>query len=136
MKWVLNLLLAMGISSSAAQTAQAVHEKNPLDYPIKHWIFILIMALLGGFANWYTKVRKGELAASNMLALIGEFLISALAGLIAFLVCDWMGLPIGITGAAAGLAGHAGAKGLSIGEALLQREIERRAGLGEPRDKP
>lgn len=109
--------------------AMAQPPKDPLEYPIKHWIFILLMAMLGGFASWYNKVKKGEMAASNLFALMGEFMVSALAGLLAFLVCDYLNVPIGITGAAAGLAGHAGARALAVGEVLLQRFAEKRLGI-------
>ncbi len=106
--------------------------RNPLDYPIKQWLFILAMAMLGGAASWYNKVKKGELAASNLFALVGEFVVSALAGLLAFLVCDYFNIPIGITGAAAGLAGHAGARALSVAEVIVQRWIEKRFNVTAP----
>ena len=102
---------------------------DPLDQPVRNWLFILIMALLGGAVSWYMKVRRGELAATNIFALVGEFMVSALAGLLAFLICDYLDLPLGITGAAAGLAGHAGAKALAIGEAWLQRFAEQKLGI-------
>lgn len=121
-KHYLAWLAALHISAHAS-------EKNPLEYPIKQWLFILGMALLGGAASWYNKVRKGELAATNLFALVGEFVISALAGLLAFLVCDYLNAPLGITGAAAGLAGHAGAKALALGEIWLQRVAEQKFGI-------
>lgn len=114
--------------------AAVAEDRNPLDYPIKQWLFILLMAMLGGAASWYNKVKKGELAASNLFALMGEFVVSALAGLLAFLVCDYFGAPVGITGAAAGLAGHAGARALAIAEVLAQRQIEHRLGIA-PEDR-
>ena len=112
--------------------ASANNDHNPLDYPIRHWIFILFMAMLGGLASWYNKVKKGELAAGNLFALTGEFVVSALAGLLAFLVCDYFNMPVGITGAAAGLAGHAGARALSLLEAIMQKHIEKRFGVTSP----
>lgn len=109
--------------------AMAQSPKDPLEYPIKHWGFILLMALLGGLASWYNKVKKGEVAATNIFALTGEFVVSALAGLLAFLICDYFNVPIGITGAIAGLSGHAGARALAVGEVLLQRFVEKRLGI-------
>lgn len=103
--------------------------KDPLEYPLKHWGFILLMALLGGLASWYNKVKRGEVAATNLFALTGEFVVSALAGLLAFLICDYFNVPIGITGAMAGLSGHAGARALAVGEVLLQRFVEKRLGI-------
>lgn len=127
-KLLISLTLALHLAVAHAE------DRNPLDYPIKQWLFILGMAMLGGGASWYNKVKKGELAASNLFALVGEFVISALAGLLAFLVCDYFNMPVGITGAAAGLAGHAGARALTIAEALAQRHIEGRLGI-QPEDK-
>ena len=109
--------------------AMAQSPKNPLEYPIKHWVFILLMAMLGGLASWYNKVKRGEVAATNLFALTGEFVVSALAGLLAFLICDYFNVPIGITGAMAGLSGHAGARALAVGEVLLQRFVEKRLGI-------
>lgn len=117
------LLAALHISAHAAEPG------NPLDQPIRNWLFILIMALLGGFVSWYMKVKRGELAATNLFALVGEFMVSALAGLLAFLVCDYLSMPLGITGAAAGLAGHAGAKALTIAETWMQKFAEKRLGI-------
>lgn len=109
--------------------AMAQSPKDPLEYPLKHWGFILLMALLGGLASWYNKVKRGEVAATNLFALTGEFVVSALAGLLAFLICDYFNVPIGITGAMAGLSGHAGARALAVGEVLLQRFVEKRLGV-------
>lgn len=122
-KRYLALLTALHVGTAHAEPG------NPLDQPIRNWLFILIMALLGGFVSWYMKVKKGELAATNIFALVGEFMVSALAGLLTFLVCDYFAMPLGITGAAAGFAGHAGAKALAVGEVWLQRVAEKKLGI-------
>ncbi len=122
-KRLIALALALHLGHAIGQP------KDPLEYPLKHWGFILLMALLGGLASWYNKVKKGEVAATNIFALTGEFVVSALAGLLAFLICDYFNVPIGITGAIAGLSGHAGARALAVGEVLLQRFVEKRLGI-------
>ena len=122
-KRLIALALALHLGHAIGQP------KDPLEYPLKHWGFILLMALLGGLASWYNKVKRGEVAATNLFALTGEFVVSALAGLLAFLICDYFNAPIGITGAMAGLSGHAGARALAVGEVLLQRFVEKRLGI-------
>ena len=127
------ILAAMALAMHLGHASAASDlERNPLDYPVKQWIFILLMAMLGGLASWYNKVKKGELVATNLFALTGEFVVSALAGMLAFLVCDYFNMPVGITGAAAGLAGHAGARALSLLEAIMQKHIEKRFGVTSP----
>ena len=122
---VASFALFFGVTLSNHAVANNT-DPTPLDYPIKQWLFILVMSLLGGLASWYSKVKRGEVHATNLFALAGEFVVSALAGLLAFLVCDYFKAPLGITGAAAGLAGHAGAKALSVVEVLLVRWAEQR----------
>jgi hypothetical protein len=124
MNYVFAVFLALVVSS-----ARAMDSKDPLDYPLRFWLFPLLMALLGGFVSWYDRVKKGELQATNLFALMGEFAVSALAGLCAFLICDWLDVPIGVTGAVAGLAGHAGARALRLIEVIAQRIIEKRLGI-------
>lgn len=120
-------LIAFLLASHA--TGALANERDPLNYPLKQWGLILFFSLLGGFVSWYRKVQRGELAATNLFTLIGEFTTSALAGLLAFMICDYFSVPVGLTAAVAGLAGHAGAKGLTIAEALLQRAAERKLGI-------
>lgn len=120
-------LIAIILATHA--TGVFANERDPLNYPLKQWGLILFFSLLGGFVSWYRKVQRGELAATNLFTLIGEFTTSALAGLLAFMFCDYFSVPVGLTAAIAGLAGHAGAKGLTIAEALLQRAAEKKLGL-------
>lgn len=101
-------------------------ERDPLNYPLRHYGFILGMSLLGGFAGWYAKVRKGELSSASIFALVGEMATSALAGLGAFFLCDHFDIPIGPTGAIAGLAGYMGGRAIELAERLLQERISRR----------
>lgn len=122
----MNYLLAFICALQATGVFAAVIEHDPLNRPLRDWGFVLGMALLGGFASWYKKVKRGELAASSLFSLVGEFAVAALAGLVCYFICDWLNLPLGVTGAFTGLAGHAGAKGITVAEILLQRSIEKR----------
>lgn len=110
--------------------AHAQDLKNPLSYSLREYGVILGIALLGGFASWYSRVRKGEADMLNITALIGELAISAFAGLIAFWLCESLALSPLITAAVAGMAGHAGGNGISWVESLGKRYAERRIGLG------
>lgn len=103
-------------------TVQAETVKDPLNYPLKQWLFVLGLALFGGMASWWGKVRKGEVAYWSMSALIGELTISAFAGTITFLGCEYLNLGPFLSPALAGIAGHMGGRAI----ALLERAGERR----------
>ena len=85
---------------------------------------MLGLALFGGFASWWAKVRKGEMAYWSLSGLIGELTISAFAGVIAFFGCEYLSLGPLLTPAVVGIAGHMGGRAI----ALLERAGERRLG--------
>ena len=118
----LHLLLPL-----AAQAQSAI--KTPLSYSLQEYGIVLATALLGGAANWWAKVRKGELLAWSISALIGELCVSAFAGLMAFWLCEWWGVQPLMTAAVVGMSGHAGARGINWLESVGQRAIEKRLGL-------
>ena len=90
--------------------------KDPLDYSLKTYGMILGVALLGGFASWYSKVRKGELPGWSINHLVGELATSALAGLLCFWVCEWRNFDPLLTAALTGIAGHMGTRAIGLFE--------------------
>lgn len=105
--------------------------KSPLAYSLREYAVILGVALLGGAAGWARRVKQGK-AEASIAALVGELMISAFAGLIAFWVCESFELSPLITAAAAGMAGHAGGTGIAWLESLAKRQVERRFGVTSP----
>lgn len=109
--------------------------KSPLSYSLREYGVILGIALLGGFASWFSRVRRGEADGMKFSALIGELAISAFAGLIAFWICESLDLSPLITAAVAGMAGHAGGNGITWLERLGKGYAERRIGVTVKEDK-
>ena len=113
--------------------------KSPLAYSLREYAVILGIALLGGFASWYSRVRRGQAELLSFSALVGELAVSAFAGLITFWVCESFELSPLVTAAAAGMAGHAGGTGISWMERIGKRYAEKRFGLtapAHPEEKP
>lgn len=121
---IVSLHLLLPISAWAQEVV-----KGPLNYSLKVYGGILAVALLGGLASWWGKVRKGELLMWNISALVGELCISAFAGLMAFYLCDYMNFHQGLTAAIVGISGHAGTKGITWLEGLGQRFAEKKLGI-------
>ena len=131
---LITLVLCLHLLLPAVAWAQ-LSVRNPLNISLREYGFFLGLAVLGGVASWWSKVRRGELPIWNISAFIGELVISAFAGLMAFYLCEWWGMPPLLTAAIVGMSGHAGARGLSWLESLGQRAIEKRLGI-EPEQKP
>lgn len=115
-------------ASTNATSAEAVASKDPLNYPLKQYLFILSISLLGGLVGWYSKVRKGQLQATNLMALIGELCTSALSGLLAFYVCEYLNFAPVLTAAIVGVAGHMGTRAINWAEETLKRRADGIAG--------
>ena len=132
---ILTLILCMHLLLPAIANAQAVL-KTPLSYTLREYGVVLGVAILGGIASWWGKVRRGELVLFNISALIGELCMSAFAGLMAFYLCEWWGMPPLLTAAIVGMSGHAGARGLSWLESVGQKIMERRMGIDTSKEPP
>ena len=132
-KLALTLILSLHLLHPLIAQAQSAM-KTPLSYSLQEYVFVLAIALLGGLASWWMKVRRGELLVWNISALIGELCVSAFAGLLAFWLCEYARLNPLLTSAIVGMSGHAGAKGLNWLEAVGQRVIEKRLGIDTKKD--
>lgn len=129
MRLVLALVfIAFNFMFPVAAWAEA-NLKSPLSYTLREYGVILGIALMGGFAGWYRRVKRGDVEALNFAALVGELMISAFAGLLTFWVFEYFAFSPLITAAAAGMAGHAGGSGIAWMERLSKRYVERRFGF-------
>lgn len=127
MNYLVSLILCLYLALPMQSHAVEIVVKDPLNYPLKQYFFILALSVLGGLVGWYGKVRKGEVAATSLSALIGELATSALSGLLTFWVCEWANLQPVLTAAVVGVAGHMGARALTLGEESLKRWADARA---------
>jgi hypothetical protein len=111
--------------------AQAASPKDPLSYPLRTYGLMLAVAILGGFVSWVAKVKTGEVSPGSVFHLIGEITTSAFVGLVTFWVCEYLNLPQIITAPIVGIAGHMGAKAITLIERAAQKKFADKAGLTE-----
>lgn len=133
MHYILALWIMLAPAAAFAESLPSI--KDPLNYPMKQYGFILAIAMLGGAVSWWAKVRKGDVQGSNIAALIGELTTSSFAGLLVFWIAEYFSVPPVLTAALAGLAGHAGGRGVAWLEETARRKAEASMGLPE-RPKP
>ena len=104
--------------------AHAAAAQDPLELPLKQYALVLAVALLGGIVSFYTKVRAGHVAAWNVFHLVGEMATSAFAGLLAFWICAYVDTPPLLMAAVVGIAGHMGARAISMFEHWAQKRFQ------------
>lgn len=87
-------------------------EKSPETYGWLTYMWVVGLACLGGLAAFLRRVREGHARAWNITELAGEILISALAGLITFYLCEWSAFSPLFTAALVGISGHMGSRAI------------------------
>lgn len=103
-------------------------EKDPTTWTLATWTLGFMMAALGGFINWYGRVRRGHVKACDFFELIGEILTSGFVGMIVFMAMAAMEQPIGLCASAAGVGGHMGTRLLFVAKQILESKIRRFGG--------
>jgi hypothetical protein len=124
-----NLFLPCFVWAQSQVTTVTTTIRDPLNYPLRQYGFILAIALLGGAVSWYGKVRKGELKMGQLGALVGELTTSAMTGLLAFWVCEYLKADPLLTACLVGVAGHAGGKAIEWAEELARKRAEAALGV-------
>lgn len=86
---------------------------------------IIIVAVLGGIANFWRKANRGDVRPTNIAELVGECFISGFAGVLTYwAIHSWIGSPF-IEAATVGIAGHAGSRAIF----LIENWLAERAGV-------
>ena len=91
-------------------------DKDPQAWSLVTWALVTGLAVLGGGVSFYRKVQQGIARRFNFAEFIGELFTSAFAGIVTALLCQYANLPVVLTAAMCGIAGHMG------GRAIFQME--------------
>lgn len=81
---------------------------------VSGYAWFVMLACVGGTANYISKVRKDHKKAFSIVELLGEWVLSGFTGLITAYVCVDQGFSFELTAAASGIAGHMGGRGVFI----------------------
>jgi len=82
------------------------------------YVWFALLALWGGTVNYISRVRRNN-AAFSFVELIGEWTISAFAGIMTALICQEMGFSLILTSALAGISGHMGGRAIYMMEQFV-----------------
>lgn len=94
--------------------AETIAPKDPFSYTLKYYAMIVFVAVFGGIAAWWGKVRSGQYPITSISAFVGEVMISAFSGLITFFLCEWQGYHPLLTAGLVGISGHMGTRGIML----------------------
>jgi hypothetical protein len=109
-----------------------VPEKDPFNYSLITYAWVLFLAAWGGAVNFLRKIKSGAVRAFNLTELVGEIVTSAFVGVLTFWLCEASGFHPLITAALVGISGHMGSRGIFALEQLAGKKL----GVDVPRDEP
>lgn len=87
-------------------------EKDPSNYPLLTYLWVVGLATLGGAVNFLRKVRAGAARAFNITEFVGELMTSGFAGLLTFWLCEWGGIDKMLSAVLIGISGHMGSRAI------------------------
>ena len=96
-----------------------------IDYSTVTIIWVFILSLLGGVANYFRKVSGGVIKRFSIAELVGDLFISGFVGFITFLLCDSAGFDVKLTAAIVGISGHMGSRAIFLLERLINKKVNK-----------
>ena len=95
------------------------------------FVWFLLLAVWGGTASYLSRIKKMKTRFSIM-ELVGEWTISAFAGVVTAFVCYEMQFSFYATAALAGIAGHMGGRAIALLENSIEAAWSQRFGYKRP----
>ena len=83
------------------------------------YAWFALLAIWGGTVNYISRVRRNKNVKFSFVELIGEWTISAFAGIMTALICQEMGFSLMLTSALAGISGHMGGRAIYMMEQFV-----------------
>jgi len=115
-------VLAVTVLGLLGGVALAAGERNPFDFSVATYVWVMLLSALGGAVHFHRKLREGKARAINFTEFIGELVTSAFAGLLTFWLCKGAGIDDLYAAVLIGISGHMGSRAI-FG---LERWAERR----------
>lgn len=98
-------------------------DKDPTSYSLVTYLWVFMLAILGGIVNFMRKLQAGHTSVFNFIEFIGEIVTSAFAGVITFWLCENAGFPALMTAAFVGVSGHMGSRAIFMFENWLKAKF-------------
>ena len=128
--------LAVVVGALAAGVAWASGERNPFDYSVITYVWVLGVSAFGGFVNFSRKMREGQARAFNVTEFVGELVTSAFAGLLTFWLCESANIDRLIAAVMIAISGHMGSRAIFGLEKWMEVRTAGAIGVKAPKEKP
>ena len=87
------------------------------------YVWFIVIAILGGTANYMGRVKRGEVRKFSTAELLGEWLVSGFAALLTAYLCVEFKFSWEITAFLCGISGHMGGRAIFALEIMVLRKF-------------
>ena len=87
------------------------------------YFWMMLLAMLGGTANYISRVKRSKIPFS-VAELLGEWIISGFAGFMTLHICLEQGFSIHLTAFFTGIAGHMGGRAIFLFENWMTKKVK------------
>jgi len=101
---------------------QVTEMKGVLEVEWITYLWVSILSLWGGCANYVQKLRSGT-SRFNLMEIFGELIVSGFAGVLTFFVCAATHTPEVVTAVCVGISGHMGARIITTFEVFVSKKL-------------
>jgi hypothetical protein len=116
----------------AAGVAWASGERNPFDYSVITYLWVLAVSALGGLVNFHRKMREGQTRAFNVTEFLGELVTSAFAGLLTFWLCESANIDRLVAAVMIAVSGHMGSRAIFGFEKWMESRVTPATAASKP----
>lgn len=103
--------------------AWAAGERNPFDYSVLTYLWVMGLSGFGGAVNFSRKLRAGRTSVFRLTEFLGELLTSSFAGLLTFWLCESAGIDKLVAAVMIAISGHMGSRAIYRIEYWLEHRI-------------
>jgi hypothetical protein len=111
------VVVAIGCVSTLAT---ATGERNPFDYSVLTYLWVLSLSAFGGIVNFSHKLQDGRTSVFRVTEFIGEVVTSAFAGLLTFWLCEAANIDRLLSAVMIAVSGHMGSRAIFRMERWLE----------------
>lgn len=119
---VIGVCSLLAVVVGFASWAVAAGERNPFDYSVVTYLWVMLLSAFGGVVNFSRKMRDGKTHVFRLTEFIGELFTASFAGLLTFWLCEAAGIDKLFSAVMIAISGHMGSRAIF----RIERWIEQR----------
>jgi len=100
-----------------------VPHKDPTNYNILTYLWVMILSLWGGTAHTVRKLRTGVIKHFSLSEWVGDMVISGFLGVVTFYLCEYANVSPPLNAVLIAVSAHQGTRGIVTLEKYIAKKL-------------